>query len=140
MINLEEAKIILMRRGLNGYWIFTWLGLLANIAAIPFIVFVVWGDTALKSANFWTAIFLGWPAAIVGLVAASGLLAERRWGIIMSIVALSMAVSGTLPYGIYRLFDEGDLWGLSGLSLLIAALNLVALIYWCRPGHRKIRL
>tara|TARA_Y100001968_G_scaffold253674_1_gene239375 strand:+ start:619 stop:1008 length:390 start_codon:yes stop_codon:yes gene_type:complete len=128
-----------MRNLLSGYWIFAWIGLLANIAAIPFIAFVVSSGPPLQWANLWVAIFLAWPAAIVGIVAASGLFAERRWGIIMSIVALSMAVSGTLPYGIFRLIDEGDFLGLSGLSLLIAVLNLIALIYWCRPGHRKIR-
>ena len=129
-----------MRNSLGGYWIFAWLGLLANIAAIPFIAFVVSSGPPLQWANLWVAIFLAWPAAVVGIVAASGLFAERRWGVIMSIIALSMAVSGTLPYGIFRLIDEGDLFGLSGLSLLIALLNLVALVYWCRPGHRNIRL
>ena len=127
-----------MRNPLSGYWVFTWLGLFANIAAIPFIAFVVSSGPPFQWANLWVAIFLAWPAAVVGIVAASGLFAERRWGVIMSIIALSMAVSGTLPYGIIRLIDKGD-W-LSGLSLLIAVLNLSALIYWCRPGHRKIRL
>ena len=129
-----------MRNGLSGYWIFAWLGLLANIAAIPFIALVVSSGPPLQLANLWVAIFLAWPAAIVGIVAASGLFAQRRWGVIMSIIALSMAVSGTLPYGIFRLLKEGDLLGLSGLSLLISILNLIALIYWCKPGHRKIRL
>ena len=129
-----------MRNGLSGYRTFAWIGFLANIAAIPFIAFVVSSGPPLQWANLWVAIFLAWPAAIVGIVAASGLFAERRWGIIMTIVALSMAVSGTLPYGIFRLIDEGDLFGLGGLSLLIAIFNLIALVYWCRPGHRKIRL
>ena len=124
----------------KGYWIFAWIGLIGNVAAIPFIAFVVSSGPPLQWTNFWVAIFLGWPAAIVGIVAAAGLFAERKWGIILSIVALSMAVSGTLPYGIYRLIDEGDVFGLSGLSLLIAFINSAALIYWCRPEHRKIRL
>ena len=128
-----------MRNQLNKYWFFAWLGFLANISAIPFIAFVVSSGPPLQWANLWVAIFLAWPASIVGIVAAAGLFAERRWGITMSIIALSMAVSGTLPYGIFRLIDEGDFFGLSGLSLLIAMLNLIALIYWCKPGHRKIR-
>ncbi len=137
MITLGKAKVLLMR---SGYWIFTWIGLLANIAAIPFIAFVVSSGPPLQTTNLWSAIFLGWPSAVVGIVAAAGLFAERRWGVIMAIIALSMAVSGTLPYGIFRLINEGDLLGLAGLSLLIAILNLSALIYWCRPGHRKVRL
>ncbi len=140
MINLEEENDLKMRSSLNGYWTFTWIGLLANIAAIPFIAFVVSSGAPLRWTNLWAAIFLGWPAAVVGIVAASGLFAQRRWGVIMSIIALSMAVSGTLPYGIFRLIDEGDVFGLSGLSILIAVLNMIALIYWCRPGHRKLRL
>ena len=35
---------------------------------------------------------------------------------------------------------KGDGFGISGLSLLIALLNLFALLYWCKPGHRRIRL
>ncbi len=137
---MEKATYLLMRFGLSGYWIFAWLGLIANIVAIPFIAFVVRSGPPLQQANFWVAIFLAWPASIVGIVAVSGLFAERRWGVIMSIVALSMAVSGTLPYGIVRLINQGDFLGLGGLSLLIAALNLIALIYWCSPRNRKIRL
>jgi len=129
-----------MRTTIGGYWFFTWFGLIANVAAIPFIAFVVSSGPPLQWANLWVAVFLAWPAAVVGIVAASGLFAERRWGVIMSIIALSMALSGTLPYGIYRLIEEGDFLGLSGLSLFISMLNLIALIYWCRPGHRNIRL
>ena len=32
-----------------------------------------------------------------------------------------------------------DFFGISGLSLLIALLNLLALLYWCRRRHRRIR-
>ena len=133
---------MLMPDFLRGYWFLTWTGLIANIVALPFIAIVVSSGPPLKVANMSVAISLAWPAAIVGIVAASGLIAERRWGIILTIVALSMTLSGTLPYGLVRLVREKDIIGLGGLSLLIATLNLLALIYWCRPGHRrrKIRL
>ena len=126
-----------MRKGVSGYWFLTWLGLLANVAVLPCIGLVAFNNPDLPLVNFVLAISLAWPAAIVGIVASAGLLAQRKWGVILAIVALSMALSGTLPYGIVRLVREGDVFGLSGLSFLMAALNLLALIYWCRPLHRK---
>ena len=126
-----------MRNGGPGYWFLTWLGLLANVAVLPCIGLVAFNNPDLPLVNFVLAISLAWPAAIVGIVASAGLLAERKWGVILAIVALSMALSGTLPYGIVRLVREGDIFGLSGLSFLMATLNLLALIYWCRRLHRK---
>ena len=128
---------MVMRNGLPGYWILTWTGLLANVAVLPCIGLVAFTNPDLPLVNFILAISLAWPSAIVGIVASAGLLAERKWGVILAIVALSMTLSGTLPYGIVRLIREGDLIGLSGLIFLVSVLNLFALIYWCRPGHRK---
>ena len=126
-----------MRKGVIGYWLLTWIGLLANVTVLPFIGLVAFNNPDLPLVNITLAISLAWPAAIVGIVASAGLLAERKWGIILAIVSLSMTLSGTLPYGVVRVVREGDLFGLSGLSFLIAILNLLALIYWCRPIHRK---
>ena len=129
-----------MSSGLRGYWTLTWLGLISNTLAIPFIAFVVGSGPPLQAANITIAISLAWPAAVTGIVAAAGLFAQRGWGVILSIVALSMTLSGTLPYGIIRLIRLNDIFGISGLSLFIALLNLFALLYWCRRGHRRIRL
>ena len=129
-----------MSSGLRGYWTLTWLGLISNTLAIPFIAFVVRSGPPLQTANITLAISLAWPAAVTGIVASAGLFAQRGWGVILSIVALSMTLSGTLPYGIIRLIRVKDLFGISGLTLLIAILNLLALLYWCRRGHRRIRL
>ena len=126
-----------MRKGVIGYWLLAWIGLLANVTVLPFIGLVAFNNPDLPLVNITLAISLAWPAAIVGIVASAGLLAERKWGIILAIVSLSMTLSGTLPYGVVRIVREGDLFGLSGLSFLIAILNLLALIYWCRPIHRK---
>ena len=126
-----------MRKGLPAYWLLTWIGLLSNVAVLPFIGLIAFNNPDLPLVNFVLAISLAWPAAIVGIVASAGLLAERKWGVVLAIVALSMALSGTLPYGIVRVVREGDLFGLSGLSFVIATLNLLALIYWCHPSHRK---
>ena len=129
-----------MRSGMRGYWTLTWFGLVSNTLAIPFIALVVSSGPPLKTANITLAISLAWPAAVVGIVAAAGLFAQRGWGVILTIIALSMTLTGTLPYGIVRLIREKDVFGISGLTLLIALLNLLALLYWCRRGHRRIRL
>ena len=129
-----------MGSGMRGYWTLTWFGLISNTVAIPFIAFVVGSGPPLQIANITLAISLAWPAAITGIVASAGLFAQRSWGVILSIVALSMTLSGTLPYGIIRLVRVKDIFGISGLSLLIAFLNLLALLYWCKRGHRRIRL
>ena len=76
----------------------------------------------------------------VGIVAAAGLLAERRWGGIVAIVALSMALASSLPYGIVRfaLHAVGaDAIAMGWLSMLLALLNLLALLFWCRPQLRR---
>ena len=129
-----------MGSGLRGYWLLTWFGLISNTVAIPFIAYVVSSGPPLQTANITLAISLAWPAAVTGIVASAGLFAQRGWGVILSIIALSMTLSGTLPYGIIRLIRVKDIFGISGLSLLIALLNLLALLYWCRRGHRRIRL
>ncbi len=126
-----------MRRPLRGYWMLSWIGLFANVIALPLIAYVVSADNPLRIANISIAISLAWPSAIVGIVASAGLLARRKWGVIMSIIATSMVISGTLPYGIVRLILQDDLFGLSGLSLMISILNIIALIYWVLPVHRK---
>ena len=125
---------------LRGYWTLSWFGLISNTFAIPFIAYVVGSGPPLQTANITLAISLGWPAAVTGIVASAGLFAQRGWGVILSIVALSITLSGTLPYGIIRLIRVNDLFGISGLSLLVALLNLFALLYWCRRGHRRVRL
>ena len=125
---------------MRGYWTLTWFGLISNTLAIPFIAFVFVSGPPFQTANITIAISLAWPAAVTGIVASAGLFAQRGWGVILSIVALSMTLSGTLPYGIIRLIKVNDIFGISGLTLLISMLNLLALIYWCRRGHRRIRL
>ena len=130
-----------MSTGFRGYWSLSWLGLLSNVIALPSIAYVLSSDASLQIANLSIAISLAWPSAIIGIVASAGLLAERRWGIIMSIVSTSMVVAAALPYGIIRLLLEEDLFGLSGICLIIAILNLLGLIYWVLPVHRRnIRL
>ena len=130
-----------MNKRFRGYWVLSWVGIFSNLFALPFIAFIVSSGPPLHVANKILAISLAWPAGIVGIVACAGLLAERKWGVILSIVSLSMVIAGSLPYGVVRLIQQDDFWGISGFSLLITLLNVLALIYWTLPIHRKnIRL
>ena len=126
-----------MSQHLRGYWILSWIGLFANLIALPLIAYVVSSGQPFHIANISIAISLAWPAAIIGIVASAGLLAERKWGVIMSIISLSMVVAGALPYGVIRLILENDLVGLGGICLLAVFLNTSALIYWTLPFHRR---
>ena len=131
-----------MRERLFGSWTLTWLGLVANIIAIPIISYITIFLPPLRIANITLASSLGLPAAIVGIVASSALLAERKWGVTLTLVSLSMVIAGTLPYSIVRLIREKEgIFGIGSFTFLIALLSIVALLYWCNPKHRRtIRL
>ena len=130
-----------MRKRVYGYWTLAWVGLICNIIALPIIALIISYGPPLKVANITLAISLGWPAAIVGIISSSALLAEKKWGVTLTLVSLSMVIVGTGPYSLVRLVTLKDLAGIGGLTLLIALLNIFALIYWCNPNHRRnIRL
>ncbi len=130
-----------MRKRLLGYWLLSWVGLISNIIALPIIALIIRLGPPLKVANITLAISLGWPAAIVGIVSSAALLAERKWGVTLTLVSLSMVISGTAPYSILRIVTLQDFFGIGGFTLLTTLLSTLALIYWCNPKHRRsIRL
>ena len=130
-----------MRDRLLGYWTLAWVGLIGNIIALPIIALIVSYGPSLKVANITLAITVGWPAAIVGIVSSSALLAEKKWGITLTLVSLSMIISGTAPYSIFRLVALKDFFGIGGFTLMASLFGILALIYWCNPKHRRsIRL
>ena len=130
-----------MRDRVLGYWTLAWVGLIGNIIALPIIALIISNGPPLKVANITLAISLGWPSAIVGIVSSSALLAEKKWGITLTLVSLSMVISGMAPYSIVRLVTLKDIFGIGGFTLLTALFGILALIYWCNPKHRKsIRL
>ena len=130
-----------MRERVFGYWTLTWVGLISNIIALPIIALIISYGPPLKVANISLAISLGWPSAIVGIVSSSALLAEKKWGVTLSMVSLSMIISGMAPYSIYRLVTLNDIFGIGGFTLLSSLFSVLALIYWCNPKHRRtIRL
>ena len=130
-----------MREKVLGYWTLAWVGLISNIIALPIIALIISYGPPLKVANISLAISLGWPSAIVGIVSSSGLLAGKKWGVTLTLVSLSMIISGMAPYSIYRLVTLNDILGIGGFTLLSALFAIMALIYWCNPKHRRsIRL
>ena len=126
-----------MSERIIGYWFLSWAGLVCNIIALPIIALVISYGPPLKVANITLAISLGWPAAIVGIVSSAALLAEKKWGITLTLVSLSMVISGALPYSIIRLINIKDFFGVGGLTFATSLLSVIALIYWCLPKHRK---
>ena len=126
-----------MRERITGYWVLSWIGLISNIIALPLITLVVIYGPPLKVANMTLAISLGWPAAIVGIISSAALLAERKWGVTLTLISLSMVIAGALPYSIFRLINIRDFIGLGGITLVISILSVFALIYWCLPNHKK---
>ena len=131
-----------MRETVKGYWTMAWLGLISNIIAIPISTLIIIFVPPLKVANYTLAISLGWPAAIVGIVSSSALLAEKKWGVTLTLVSLSMVIAGTGPYSIIRLatLKEG-IYGIGSFTLLTTLASVLALLYWCDPKHRRtIRL
>ena len=130
-----------MRERVLGYWTLAWVGLISNIIALPIIALIISYGPPLKVANISLAISLGWPSAIVGIVSSSALLAEKKWGVTLTLVSLSMIISGMAPYSIFRLVTLNDIFGIGGFTLLSSLLGVLALIYWCNPKHRRnIRL
>ena len=130
-----------MKERILGYWTLSWAGLILNIIALPVIAIVISNGPPLKIANISLAISLGWPAAIVGIVSSSALLAQKKWGVTLTLVSLSMVISGLLPYSILRLVTLKDFLGIGGFTFLTSLLSILALTYWCRPKHRiNIRL
>tara|TARA_B100000900_G_C20511106_1_gene688027 strand:+ start:627 stop:1019 length:393 start_codon:yes stop_codon:yes gene_type:complete len=126
-----------MRERVLGYWTLAWVGLICNIIALPVIALIISYGAPLKVANITLAISLGWPSAIVGIVSSSALLAEKKWGVTLTLVSLSMVIFGTAPYSIVRLVRLKDIFGIGGFSILSSLFAIMALIYWCNPKHRK---
>ena len=122
----------------RGYLSLSWLGLVANGLAIPLGVLAILREPTWRAANIAVGAGAVLPTAVVGIVACTALLRWRAWGQIVAIVALSMSLAVSLPYGIVRvvLVSEGR-----GITALLAALlwsaNVAILVYWCRPVIRR---
>lgn len=122
----------------RGYRPLAWLGLLSNILAIPFGVAVIVADPAWRTAHIAVGAGAVLPCAAVGIVASVALLQWRHWGQVLAIVALSLSLAITLPYGIVRLvLEPGQRLPLALMGPLLWIANTAVLVFWCRPAVRR---
>ncbi|MEB3234958.1 MAG: Hepatitis C virus core protein [Cyanobacteriota bacterium] len=122
----------------RGYRTLAWLGLVANILVLPLAVAAILLDRSWQTANIAVGAGAVLPTAAVGIVASIALLKWRRWGQILAIVALSMALAVGLPYGIVRLVLVQQSRGLTAvLAALLWGGCTAALVFWCQPSIRR---
>lgn len=122
----------------QGYRLLAWIGLVANGLVIPAGMLTILRDPIWRIPNIAVGAGAVLPCAVVGLVACIALLRWRHWGVVVAIVALSLNLAITLPYGIVRLVmvDQGRLVVALILPLLLAG-QAAALVFWCRPAVRQ---
>lgn len=122
----------------RGYRPLAWLGLVANILVLPAVLALILRDPHWRATHIAVGAGGVLPTAVVGIVASLALLRWRLWGQILAIVALSMGLALTLPYGIVRLVlvDAGRPW-LAVAAPLVWAVNIAVLVFWCRPAIRR---
>jgi hypothetical protein len=122
----------------RGYRTLAWIGLAANILSIPLGALAVVGDPHWRIANLVVGSAAVLPTAAVGIVACVALLQWRAWGQILAIVALSLSLAVSLPYGIVRLVLVNEGRGVTALaSTLLWIANVAVLVFWCRPSIRR---
>lgn len=122
----------------RGYQTLAWLGLVANILVLPLGVAAILADRVWLTTNIAVGAGAVLPTAVVGIVASVALLCWRRWGQILAIVALAMALAVGLPYGIVRLVLVNQNRAVTAiLAALLWSGCTAALVFWCRPAIRR---
>ncbi len=111
-----------------------WLGLLVNVAALPWLLQLLLSGGSMAAANWAVGLSAILPALVLGLVATAALLKRRRWGRVVAIVALGLLLAVTVSYGVVwlALVPLGRAWVAVALGSLSVA-ELLLLIYWCLP-------
>ncbi|MFM7087061.1 MAG: Hepatitis C virus core protein [Cyanobium sp.] len=122
----------------RGYRALAWLGLVANILALPLGLILILIDPTWRTAHIAIGAGALLPCAAVGIVACIALLRWRHWGQVLAIVALAMSLAIALPYSIVRLvlLPEQRLL-LAVLSPVLWLSNAAVLVFWCRPAVRR---
>ena len=122
----------------RGYLTLAWLGLIANGLSLPLALVAIAVDPAWRVAHIAVGSSALLPTAATGIVACLALLRWRSWGQIVAIVALSLSLALSLPYGIVRLVLVSEGRALTAvLAALLWAANGAALVYWSRPAIRR---
>lgn len=111
------------------------LGLVLNlfglIAAGVAINLAVTKPDSIHVATFVVAI-AGWlPALIIGITACIALLLQRRWGIVLALVALGLQLMTLVPYGIVRTVLVPESRAICGvITAIVLGGGAVLIIYW----------
>ena len=110
------------------------VGLALNVAALPALGVWISADAPLASATLAVGLAAILPALVLGVIASYALLARRRWGRVLAIVALALSLAVSLSYGVVwlSLVPFARPLVASGIGLLVLFQTL-ALIYWCLP-------
>jgi len=110
------------------------VGLALHVAALPALGVWISADAPLASATLAVGLAAILPALVLGVIASSALLARRRWGRVLVIVALALSLAVSLSYGVVwlSLVPFARPLVASGIGLLVLFQTL-ALIYWCLP-------
>jgi hypothetical protein len=121
----------------RGYRPMAWIGLVISCLAIPVTLQVIVTDPRWRVANIAVGAGGVLPISILGIIAFIALLRWLHWGQILAIVALSLSLGLSLPYAIVRLvMVEPGRIVLAVSAPLAWALNVAALVFWCRPSIR----
>jgi len=122
----------------RGYRPLAWLGLIANGLTILLALAVILVDPTWRITHIALGTGAVLPCAAVGIVACVALLQWRHWGQVVAIVALSISLAISLPYGIVRLvLIPGDRPLVAILATVLWSLNVAVLVFWCRPMVRR---
>ena len=137
---LQVAKPSLDEESLQpplGYRPLAWLGLLASCLAIPLTFRLILLDPQWRTANIAVGAGGVLPIATLGIIAFIALLRWLHWGQILAIITLSLSLGLSLPYAIVRLVmvEPGRVL-LAVSAPLLWAVNVAALVFWCRPSIR----
>ncbi|MFM7315230.1 MAG: Hepatitis C virus core protein [Cyanobium sp.] len=122
----------------RGYRPLAWLGLAVNILAIPMALALILADPPWRAAHIAVGAGGLLPCAILGIVASVALLRWRHWGQVLAIVALSLSLALSVPYGIVTLVLRSEhRMPVALISAALWAANTVVLLFWCRPAVRR---
>ena len=111
-----------------------WLGLVVNVAALPWLAQLLASGGAMGAANWAVGTAAILPALVLGVVASAALIKRRRWGRVVAIVALALALAVTLGYGIVWLVLVPLGRPLVAVTLgLLSVAQVLLLIYWSMP-------
>lgn len=139
-MQLQIAKASQEEQSLDppwGYRPMAWIGLVLSCLAIPLTLQLILLDPRWRVANIAVGAGGVLPVAVIGIIGFIALLRWLHWGQILAIVALSLSLGLSLPYTIVRLVMVEPGRVVLALSAPLAwAVNVAALVFWCRPSIR----